>query len=185
MTQTIFIIAALVTILSGIFWVLKNWEWIKNILAEWTRRGIKIIYVLVSYNNNETISLNLYLCGEEKSWLFPDHCHTNRNSCILAIKSIHYDPSHNSYSDRDWTEWMSQFVRPLSKESFPYLIQLVDEYKFRFSFNSDNNEPIIVSDSFKFKKELAGCLRKYQIKYVKKAPEAIDKWKIENRYPVL
>ena len=70
MTQTIFIIAALVTILSGIFWVLKNWEWIKNILAEWTRRGIKIIYVLVSYDNQETTSLNLYLCGEEKSWLF-------------------------------------------------------------------------------------------------------------------
>ena len=183
MAQVIFIIAALFTILGGIFWVLKNWEWIRNTLAKWTCRGIKVIYVLASHDNQEGTTLYLYLCGEEKSWLFPDHCHTNCNSYILAIKSIHYDPSYDSYSDRDWAEWMSQFVHPLSKEPFPYLVQLVGEYKFRFRFNSDNDEPIIVSDSFKIKTELTECLRKYRIKYIRKATKAIDRWKIKNRYP--
>ena len=190
MEQTVYITAAIFTIVVGIGAIVKaigaivkNKKKIKSTLAEWTRRGIKVIYVLVSYNNNETVSLNLYLCGEEKSWLFSDHCHANRNSCILAIKSIHYDLSYDSYSDRDWTEWMSQFVNLLAKEPFPYLVQLVGEYKFRFRFNSDNDEPIIVSDSFKLKTELAECLKKYRIKYIKKATEATGRWKIKNRYP--
>ena len=185
MAQVIFIIAALVTILGEIFWVLKNWEWIRNDLAKWTRRGIKTIYVLASHGNEEPTTVYLYLCGEEKSWLFPDHCHTNPNSCVLAIKSIHYDPSYDSHSDSDWAEWMSQFVHPLSKDQYPYLVQLVGEYKFRLEFRSNDDEMVIVRDSFKFKKELAECLRKYRIKYVKKATEATGRWKIKNRYPVL
>ena len=92
MAQAIFIIAALITILGGIFWVLKNWEWIKNTLAKWTRRGIKVIYVLVSHNNEGTIFLYLYLCGEEKSWLFPDPSEKNRSSHILAIKQVPLQP---------------------------------------------------------------------------------------------
>ena len=80
---------------------------------------------------------------------------------------------------------MSQFVHLLSKEPFPYLAQLVGEYKFRFRFNSDDDEPIIVSDSFKLKTELTECLKKYRIKYVKKAAKPVDRWKIKNRYPVL
>lgn len=183
MAQAIFIIAALFTILGGIFWVLKNWEWIKNLLAEWTRRGIKVIYVWIPHDSQKTATLDLFLCGEEKSWLFSDHYHANRNSCVLAIKSIHYDLSCDSYSDRDWAEWMSQFVHLLSKEPFPYLVQLVGEYRFQIRFSSDNGEPIIVSDSFKLKTELTECLKKYQIKYIKRAPKVIDRWKIRNRYP--
>ena len=185
MTQAIFIIAALVTISGGIFWILKNWEWIRNALAKWTRRGIKTIHVLASHDNQKSTTLYFYLCGEEKSWLFPDHCHTDRNSCVLAIKSINYDPSYGSYSDRDSAEWMSQFVHSLSKDRYPYLVQLVGEYKFRLEFHSDDDEMIVVCDSFKFKKELAECFKKYRIKYVKKAPEVTGRWKIKNRYPVL
>ncbi|MCY3720988.1 MAG: hypothetical protein OXM61_00700 [Candidatus Poribacteria bacterium] len=185
MVQAIFIIAALVTILGGIFWVLKNWEWIKNLLGEWTLRGIKVIYVWVSHDNQKTATLHLYLCGEEKSWLFPGLSDKNRDSYILAIKSIHYDPSYDSYSDRDWTEWMAQFVHPLSEKPDSYLVQFVDEYKFRLKFSSDTDEMIIVSDSFKLKTEMAECLKKYRIKYIKKAPEATGRWKIKNRYPVL
>ncbi len=183
MVQVIFILAALFGILTGIMTVLKNKEKIKSTLAEWTRHGIKVIYVWVSHNK-ETVTLNLYLCGEEKSWLFPDPCPKKRNSQILAIKTISYNPSYNSFSDReDCSEWMSQFSHPLSKEPFPALMQLVGKSKFRFGFYSDNDETIIVSDSFKFKTELSECKKKYKIKYVKKASKAIDKWKIKNRYP--
>ena len=187
MTQTLYIIAAIVTIVGGIGAIVKNWEWIKNTLAEWTRRGVKVIYIWVSYDNQETTSLNLYLCGEEKSWLFSDLSEKNRSSHILAIKTVHYNPSYNSYSDRGdiMAEWESQCVRPLSEEPFPALIQLVGESKFRLGFYSDNDEPIIVPDSFKLKTERAECLKKYRIKYVKKATEAIGRWKIKNRYPVL
>ena len=185
MAQILYMIAAVITIVGGIGAIVKNWEWIKNILAEWTRRGIKVIYVLPSHDNQEGTTLYLYLCGEEKSWLFPEHCHTNCNSCILAIKSLHYDPSYGSYSDRaDYSEWMSQFPRPLSEEPLPTLVQLVGESRFRFGFYSDNDKPIIVFDSFKLKTEMAECLRKYRIKYDKKARKAIDRWKIKNRYPI-
>ena len=172
-------------IVKAISTVVKNKEKIKGTLAEWTRRGIKVIYVWVSYDNQETVSLNLYLCGEDKSWLCPDPSDKDRNSHILAIKTIYYGPSYDSYSDRDWAEWMSQFVHPLSKEPYPYLVQLVDEYKFRLKFCSNNDEMIIVSNSFKLKTEMAECLKKYRIKYIKKATEATGRWKIKNRYPVL
>ena len=196
MEQTVYIVAAIFTIVAGIgvvvkaiSTIVKNNKKIKGTLAEWTRRGIKVIYVLVSYsNNNETVSLNLYLCGEEKSWLFSDPSETNRSSHILAIKTVHYNPSYNaynSYSDRGdiMAEWEAQSVRPLSEEPFPTLVQLVGKSKFRFGFYSDNDETIIISDSFKFKAELAECLRKYRIKYITKAPGPINRWKIENRYP--
>ncbi len=184
MLQVVYILAALFTILSGIFGIVKNWNRIRTTLAEWTRRGIKVIYILVSQNNKGTVFLNLYLCGEEKSWLFSDLCDKNSDSHILAIKELHYDPLYDSYSDReDWAEWMSQLVRPLSEEPLPALVQLVGKSRFRFKFHSDNDEPIIFSNSFKFKKELAECLRKYRIKYVKKAANPINRWKIKNRYP--
>ena len=80
---------------------------------------------------------------------------------------------------------MSQFVHPLSKEQYPYLVQLVGEYKFRLEFRSNDDKMIIVRDSFKFKKELTECLKKYRIKYIKKASEATGRWKIKNRHPVL
>ena len=192
MEQTVYMIAAIFTIVAGIGVVVKaigaivkNREKIRGTLAEWTRQGIKVIYIWVSHDNEETVSLNLFLCGEEKSWLFPNLCHENGDSFILAIKTVHYNPSYDSYSDRGdiLTEWESQFVRPLSKGPFPVLIQLVGESKFRFEFYGDNDETIIVSDSFKFKAELAECLKKYRIKYIKKATKASDRWKIKNRYP--
>ena len=191
MTQAIFIIAALFTILGGggiigiIIWIWKNKEQIKNTLAEWTRRGIKVIYVWVSHDDEETVSLNFYLCGEEKSWLFSDFSCENGNSYILAIKTVHYTPLYDSYSDRNdsMSEWVSQIVRPLSEGPFPVLVQLVGESGFRFGFYRDNDETITFSDSFKFKAELTELRKKYRIKYLKKAPKAIDRWKIENKYP--
>lgn len=195
MEQTVYIIAAIFTIVAGIgvivkavSTIVKNKEQIKNTLVEWTRRGIKVIYVWVSHDNEETVSLNLYLCGEEKSWLFSDLSKKNRSSHILAIKTVQYNPSYNLYnfySDRGdiMAEWESQCVRPLSEDLFPVLVQLVGESGFRFGFYKDNSETIIFSDSFKFKTELAECRKKYQIKYVKKASRAIDRWKVKNRYP--
>ena len=142
MEQTVYIVAAIFTIVAGIGVVVKaigtivrNKEKIKNTLAKWTRRGIKVIYILVSYNNKETIFLNLYLCGEEKSWLFSNTSEKDRSSYILAIKDINYNLSYNTYSSRgDWSEWESQFSRPLSEEPLPALVQLVDESRFRFKF---------------------------------------------------
>lgn len=190
MAQAIFIIAAIFTILGfgGIYGIVKNWNRIRTTLAEWTRRGIKVIYVWVSHDNEETVFLNLFLCGEEKSWLFSDFSKKNRSSHILAIKTVQYNPSYNlynSYSDRGdiMAEWESQYVRPLSEDPFPVLVQLVGESGFRFGFYKDNSETIIFSDSFKFKSELAEFRKKYRIKYLKKAPKAIDRWKIKNKYP--
>ena len=172
-------------IVKAISTVVKNKEKIKGTFAEWTRRGIKVIYALVWYNNKETISLNLYLCGEEKSWLFSDPSEKNRSSYILAIKDVNYNLSYDTYSSQgNWSEWESQFPRPLSEEPLPTLVQLVGESRFRFGFYSDNDKPIIVFDSFKLKTEMAECLRKYRIKYDKKARKAIDRWKIKNRYPI-
>ena len=66
------IIGGIIAIFRVIFWVLKNWELIKKKLAEWTRRGIKVIYVVVSHSNElGTATLYLYLCGEETSRFFP------------------------------------------------------------------------------------------------------------------
>ena len=192
MEQTVYIIAAIFTIVAGIGVVVKaigaivkNREKIRSTFAEWTRRGIKVIYVWVSRDNEETVSLNLYLCGEEKSWLFSDFSCENGNSYILAIKTVHYNLSYDSYSDRNdsMSEWESQIVRPLSEGPFPVLVQLVDESGFRFEFYRDNDETTTFSDSFKFKAELAELRKKYRIKYLKKASRAISRWKVKNRYP--
>lgn len=188
MVQVIFIIAAISTILGfgGIIGIIKNWSRVRTILAEWTRRGIKVIYIWISQDNQGSTTLYFYLCGEEKSWLFPSLCDKNRNSHILAIKSIHYHPSYGSYSNRDnniKAEWQSQEVRLLSEELFPALVKLVDKASFRFEFYSENNESIIVSDSYKIKAELTECKKKYKIKYTKKSVNSIDRWKIRNRYP--
>ena len=182
MGQIILIIAAIFTILGfgGIFGIIRNWNRIRTTLAEWTRRGVRVIYVLVSYNKKGTGILNLYLCGEDKSWLFSNFYHKNRDSYILAIKTVHYHPSYDSYSNREdiMAEWNSQRVRLLSEEPFLSSVQLVGKSTFRFQFHSDNDEMIIVSDSFRFKTELAECKKKYRIKYVKKAAKPINRWKI-------
>ena len=172
---------------SGIIWALKNKEWIKNTLAEWTRRGIKVIYILVSRNDHGSITLYFSLCvsREETSRLFPGSYHKSHESYIVAMKEIQYDPSYNSNSDRDdpIAEWEAMDVHSLSEDRLPCLLQLIGENRFRFEFYGDNDESIIVTDSFKFKDELDECLRKYRIKYIKKAIKPIDRWKITNRYP--
>ncbi len=187
MEQTIGIIAAFCTILGisllgGIFSILKNWEWIKNTLAQWTRNGIKVIYVGVSHESPETATLLFYLCGEEKSWLFSDLTEKDRSSHILAMKSVYYDPSLSNWKDTTWEEWLSQEVRPLPEEPFAVLVQLVGKTTFRFALHSDD-ELITVFDSFKFKTEISECKKKYRIKYAKKAAKPINRWKIRNRYP--
>lgn len=188
MVEIILLIAALSTILSFfLFGLVKNWEWIRTTLTKWTRRGIKVIYVWVSHDEQqEIIILNLFLCGEEKSWIFPIISEKDRSSQILAIKEVHYGSSYDAYSSREdiLAEWESQMVRPFSVEQYPILVKLIGRSSFRFGFNSDNDESIIVSDSFKFKTELAECKKKYRIKYVKKEPKVINRWKIKNRYPI-
>ena len=184
--QAIIILAALFTIFLGVGKVIKNWESIKNTLAKWTRREIKVIYVSISYNKDGTATLYLYLCGEETSRFFPGSYDKSHDSYTLAMKNIHYDPSNNDYnsnSDRNWAKWKELYIRPLSGEPFPCLVELIGEYRIRFKFCSDNDEPIIVTDVFNFKNELNECLRKYRIKYNKKATKLTDKWKITDRYP--
>ena len=160
---------------------------IKNTLAKWSRRGIKVIYILVAHDDQGNSSLNLYLCGEEKIWLFPNSWHKNHDSYILAVKSIYHERIYDSdisesYISLDYTGWMLQFVSPLSKEPFPCLVQLVGECKFRLRLPNDNSEPTIIPYSLKFKTELDECSKIYRIKYVKNNSEAKDRWKIEYRY---
>ncbi len=178
----IIITAALITILGGIFWIPKNWEWIKNTLAQWTRHGIKVIYAGVTHESPGTPDLFFYLCGEEKGWLFSDLTEKDRISHILAVKEIYYDPSLDNWKDTTLEEWMSQEVRPLSEEPFAVLVQLVGKSTFRFALHSDD-ELITFFDSFKFKTEISECKKKYRIKYAKKAAKPINRWKIRNRYP--
>ena len=189
MGDNILLIAAIVTIVGGsgiigvTISVLKNKELIKSTLADWTRRGRKVIYFQVSHNKQRDVILHLYLCGEEKSWLFPSY-QENCKSYVLAMKIIHYDSSDDSYSYRDRARWEEMIVHSLSEKKIPCLLQLISKYKFRFGFYSDNNELRIVSDSFKFKTELKACLKKYRIKYKRKAAEPIDRWEVTNRYPI-
>ena len=178
------IILLLVAIVGGggLIGILKNKELIKSTLADWTRRGIKVIYFLVSHGTEGDVTLHLYLCGEETCRLFPTY-QKNCESYILAMKPIHYDFSHPSpyYSDRYWSEWMAMFVHSLSEDEYPCLLQLIGECRFRFRLPNDNGERITVFDSFKFNTELNECLKKCEIKYVKKASNPQDRWKAKDK----
>ena len=171
-------------IVVGITAIIKNRGRLRRTLSEWTRRGIKVIYIAIP-PDAKTISLWLYLCGEEKSWLFPNTSGKNRRSYFLAMKPIYYD-SHG-YRDEYMAKWEQMDVEPLCDgiKKYPdYLVQLAGESKVLLTFSvTDNDETVIVRDSFKFKDELDECRKKYKVKYRKRETEACNRWKIEPRYP--
>ena len=184
MGQNLYVIAAVVTIvsgiLSGIVLIVKNRELVKTTLADWTRRGRKIIYFVASRSKRGDVILYLYLCGEETCRLFPS-TYENHESYILAMKQIHYDISYPSNSDRYHSEWTAMFVEPLSEDEYPCVVELIGECRFRFRLPNDNGESITVFDAFKFKTELKECLKKCEIKYNKKASTPQDRWKAKDR----
>ncbi len=152
---------------SGLIAIIKNKNDLRSTFSEWTRRGIKVIYIVVP-RDPETTSLWLYLCGEEKSWLFPNTFDKNRNSYFLAMKRIPYDEQ----------GWQQMYIEPLCdriKEHPGHLVQLTGESKVL------NDEAVIVSDPFRFKDELSECLKKYKVKYCKGTFETCNRWKIECR----
>ena len=168
-------------------WIIRTKEnkgQLRRALSKWTRRGVKVIYIEVQ-RNADTTSLWLYLCGEEKSWLLRNTSDKDGNSYFLAMKPIYYD-SHD-HRDEYMAKWEQMDVQPLCdwiKENPVHLVQLSGESKVQFKLNDvDNNEGVIVHDSFKFKDELDECLKKYKVKYHKRETEARNRWKIEPRYP--
>lgn len=172
-------------IVAGIIAKIKNNGSLRKTLSEWTCRGIKVIYIAVP-RDEKTTTLWLYLCGEEKSWLFPNISDKDCNSYFLAMKPIYYDS--DGHRDEEYmAKWNQMDVQPLCdwiKEHPGHLVQLTGESKVLFAFSvADNDETLIVRDSFKFKDELDECLKKYKIKYFRRPPNAIDRWKIEPRYP--
>ena len=186
MGQDIVIIAAVVTIVGGggligiLIGILRNKELIKSTLADWTRRGVKVIYFVISYSKQGNVTLFFYLCGEETSWLYPG-TYRNNESYILAMKRIRYEISGRSYSNRDWSDWTAMFVEPLSKDEFPCVVQLVSENRFRFWIPNELGQVRNVSDSYQFKTELKECIKKCEIKYVKKVPIPQDRWKSKDK----
>lgn len=103
MGQDIVVIAAVVTIVGGggimgiLIGILKNKELIKSSLADWTRRGRKVIYVHISYGSQGGVTLYLFLCSEETSLFYPS-TYENHKSYVLAVKQIHYDTAWDSNS---------------------------------------------------------------------------------------
>ena len=193
MEQKLFVIAAVVTIVGGggligiLIGILKNKELIKNFLADWTRRGRKVIYIWVFHNECGDVILYLFLCGEETSLFYPS-TYENCEPYILAMRQIHYDTSYRSNSDRDdpIADWTAMGVEPLSEDESPCLFQLIGECGFRFRLPNkigvnEISEAKTVSASFKFKTELKECLRKCEIKYVKKASNPQDRWKAKDK----
>ena len=175
-------IASLITILFGIGAFVKNRELVKTTLTEWTRRGRKVIYIWALPNENTEVILHLYLCGEETSLFYPS-TYENYESYILAMRQIYYRTSHRSNSDRDEpiADWRAMDIQLLSEDEYPCAFQLIGECGFRFRLSNDNGENITVSDAFKFKTELKECLKKCEIKYVKKAPDPQDRWKARDK----
>lgn len=171
-------------IVSVLIWMIKHKDRLISSLSAWTRRGIKVIYIAVP-RDAKTTSLWLYLCGEEKNWLFPNTSDKDRNSHFLAMKPIHHDL--NGCSDEIMAKWEEMPVEPLCdwiKEHPHHLVQLIGESKVLFTFNvANNDEMVIVSNSFKFKDELAECLKKYEVKDFKRETKGNKRWKIEPRYP--
>ena len=182
MVDNIFLLAAIVTIVGGggLIGILKNKELIKNTLADWTRRWRKVIYVQIEHRNQGNITLYFYLCGEETSLFYPSTCE-NHESYVLAVKQIHYDTSYGSNSDRYHARWRVMDVKPLSKYPPTCVFQLIGECGFRFRLPNDNGERITGFDAFKFKTELKECLRKCEIKYVRKASNPQDRWKARDK----
>ena len=156
----------------------------RKALSKWTRRGIKVIYITIS--RYEETTLWLYLCGEEKSWLFPNTSDKDRNSYFLAMKPVDYLPD-GCRDDEIMAKWEQMPVTPLHdwmKKHPGHLVQLTGESKVLLIFSvADDDERVIIHDSFKFKGELDECLKKYKVKYYKRETEARNRWKIEPRYP--
>ena len=61
------------------------------------------------------------------------------------------------------------------------IVKLIGECKFRFRLSNDNGESATVFDSFKYKTELKECLKKCEIKYVRKASTPQDRWKARDK----
>ena len=177
------VIASLITIYFGIRELPKFWRWFEKKSEAWARQGIMVIYVWVSHGNQEDVTVYLYLCGEESYDPFPSHRDDNHESYILAMRVIHYHTSYPSNSDRDdpIAEWTAMEVHSLSEDEYPCLVKLIDECRFRFSLHNENGETKTVFDSFKFKTELKECLKKCEIKYVRKASNPQDRWKAKDK----
>ena len=180
MGQVIIIIASVCTILTAIILGLQNKDLIKSTLADWTRRGRKVIYVHISHGNQGDFTLYLLLCGEETSLFYPS-TYENYESYVLAVKQIHYDTSYRSNSDRYHAKWTAESVQPLSTYPPTWVFQLIGECGFRCKLPNDNGERITHFDSFKFKSELKECLKKCEIKYNKKASNPQDRWKARDK----
>ena len=158
-------------IVAGIIARIKSKGSLRRTLSEWTCRGIKVIYIAVP-RDVQTTTLWLYLCGEEKSWLFPNISDKDCNSHFLAMKPIYYDS--DGHQDEEYmAKWEQMDVQPLCdwiKEHPHHLVQLTGKSKTLFTFNiADNDKLAIARDSFKFKDERTECLKKYEVKYFKRA----------------
>ena len=186
MGQDIGVIAAVVTIVGGggligiLIGILKNKELIKSTLADWTRRGRKVIYICASHNQRGNTSLYLYLCGEETSLFYPS-TYENCEPYILAMRQIYYHTFHRSYSDRDHSKWRATLVNPLSEDKIPCSVKLIGKCTFRVKLPNDNGESITVFDSFKYKTERKECLKKCEIEYDKKVSTPQDRWKARDK----
>ena len=195
MGQDIGVIAAVVTIVGGggligiLIGILKNKELIKSTLADWTRRGRKVIYIWAFHNQPGDVILYFYLCGEETSLFYPS-TYENCEPYILAMRQIHYHTSYRSNSDRDdpIADWTAMDIEPLSEAEYPCLLQLIGKCGFRFRLpnvigeaKTFSDKAKTVSDLFKFKTELKECLKKCEIKYVKKASTPQDRWKARDK----
>ena len=116
-------------------------------------------------------------------FLIPDKDH---NSYFLAMKPVDYLLD-GCRDDEIMAKWEQMLVTPLydwMKEHPGHLVQLAGESKVLLIFSvADDDERVIVHDSFKFKDELDECLKKYKVKYRKRETEAHNRWKIEPRYP--
>ena len=172
-------------IVAAIIAIIKNKGRLRRTLSKWTRRGIKAIYIQVP-RDEKTTTLWLYLCGEEKSWLFPNISDKDCNSHFLAMKPIYYDP--DGHRDEKYiAKWEQMDVQPLCdwmKEHPDHLVQLTGESKVLFAFSvADNDEMLTNCPRLIFKDELNECSKKYKIKYFRRLPKVIDRWKIEPRYP--
>ena len=181
------LVVSLITIFFGISAFVKNRKGFKDTLADWTRRGRKVIYIWAFHNDWGNVILYFYLCGEETSLFYPS-TYENCEPYILAMREIHYHTSHRSNSDRDdpIADWTAMDIHLLSENEHPCLLQLIGECGFRFRLPNvisanEIGEVKTVSDSFKFKTELKECLKKCEIKYYKKASDPQDRWKARDK----
>ena len=67
MGQVIIIIGLIGSLITIGTFIVRNREGLKDTLADWTRRGRKVIYIWVLHNESGDVILYLYLCGEETS----------------------------------------------------------------------------------------------------------------------